>query len=175
MITRHFRILNLLQTSLNVFSAIRYGRLFLINIILFILVVVIGTYQILQSYEVIQIPIFPKTLRVYRQIAIPSLSEAHLFGQPAIMANNSNLVVRGIVYINHQHSFVVLADNNIEHIYHEGDRLPDGTIISKIQTDSILIVSNGTTRTLLIPWNIQGFSNNQPVQSGTPFSMIKEP
>ncbi|GEM_PF-3411958 len=115
-----------------------------------------------------------------------SIAQLHLFGLPENITTTSNTntkwMLRGIILGSKaENNYAVIASSDEdESTYRSGDTLPDGTVISNIQSDQVLLMKNGTTESLLIPWNVENQSimyspNSLPLILGKPLTTMKEP
>lgn len=111
----------------------------------------------------------------------------HIFYSPPTAtiteAENHNLMLRGIILGDQENNnlAIISSSETDEAIYQQGDKLPNGAIVSTIYADHVMLSYRGKVITLSIPWEKNNKSssapdsNNQIVHMGKPFSNMKEP
>lgn len=114
-----------------------------------------------------------------------SIAAWHLFGKEDIKISTTpptQWILHGIILgaKGDDNLAIISSSNEAESIYQRGDKLADGTIISKIFADHVILTHQGKTESLYIPWNlqnppIQSNTTDMPSNQGESFTLMKEP
>ncbi len=155
---------NLLSNLLSRFSYQKQdGLKYSINAFLCLLLAVIFIYQ---GYLIIQLvnasdqrSSIMASKNVSRSFAKTNFSIAdwHLLneqGNAAVVEVKTKWMLRGIIIGQDQENnlAIIASSDTDESVYKQGDKLADGTIVTRIEPDKVLLEQFGNIETLFMPW-----------------------
>jgi type II secretory pathway component PulC len=176
-----------------VFDKPQYWLVISVNVLFFLLMIILLSYQGYSLYSLIKTSSDSEnnsnTITTGMQsIATKdvSISKWHIFGIKNNMPGdeaNTKWTLKGVIIGNDKKSnlAIISSTDTDEAVYQSGAKLSSGETIQNIFPDRVLISNHDVTITLFIPWEMKSKlassikPSNTVVQVGSPFSNMKEP